>query len=191
MFFLAWWAWIQATAVECHTYCFLWDNCTCYFQVYLKILKRGPWPLDKSSDNYFTSRSEILRGAPGHGQFMVKRYHFHFWIMAPKVLNETYRAHEMWPSVTISMFCNNNFAKFWERSLLLPIIKCFLCDTLVTRHLFTGHQLGLNQLILISTDKGQDCFLITDRFQLCLGFPCLFAPPFIHAFNTFPCVILL
>uniref|UniRef100_A0A673GK32 Neuronal acetylcholine receptor subunit beta-2-like n=1 Tax=Sinocyclocheilus rhinocerous TaxID=307959 RepID=A0A673GK32_9TELE len=34
------------------------------------------------------------------------------------------------------------------------------------RHLFIGHQLGLNQLILISTDKGQDCFLITDRFQL-------------------------
>ncbi len=25
--------------------------------------------------------------------------------------------------------------------------------------------LGLKQLILISTDKGQDCFLITDRFQ--------------------------
>ncbi len=71
------------------------------------------------------------------------------------------------------------------------IVKCFLCDTLVTRHLFTGHQLDLNQLILISSDKGQDCFLITDRFQLCLGFPCLFAPPFIHAFNTFPCVILL
>ncbi len=26
--------------------------------------------------------------------------------------------------------------------------------------------LGLNQLILISTNEGQDCFLITDRFQL-------------------------
>ncbi len=56
--------------------------------------------------------------------------------------------------------------RFWESSLLLPIMKCFLCDTLVMRHLFIGHQLELNQLILISTDKGQDCFLITDRFQL-------------------------
>lgn len=33
------------------------------------------------------------------------------------------------------------------------------------RHLFICHQLGLNQLIFICT-KLQDCFLITDRFQV-------------------------
>src|SRR4029434_8708663 len=43
---------------------------------------------------------------------------------------------------------------------------CFLCDTLGMRHIFIGYQLGLNQLIFICTDKGPDCFLITDRFQL-------------------------
>ena len=70
----------------------------------------------------------------------------------------------------ISMFCNKKVVKVLHRScegsLLLPIMRCFLCDTLVMRHLFIGHQLGLNQLILICTDKGPDCFLITDRFQL-------------------------
>lgn len=45
-----------------------------------------------------------------------------------------------------------------------PGIHC-LGDTVVMRHQFID-QLGLNQLILICTDKGQDCFLITDRFQL-------------------------
>ncbi len=43
---------------------------------------------------------------------------------------------------------------------------------------------GLKQLILISTDELQDCFLITDRFQLVD--PCLHEPRFLHAFNTFP-----
>ena len=76
-------------------------------------------------------------------------------------------------------FATIRLQRSWERSLLLPIMICFLCDTLVMRHLFIGHQLGLNQLILICTDKGPDCFLITDRFQL-------FAPPFLHVFNTFP-----
>jgi len=50
------------------------------------------------------------------------------------------------------------------------------------RHLFIGHQFGLNQLILICTDKGQDGFLITD----CLAFPCLSAPHFLPVFITFP-----
>ena len=31
--------------------------------------------------------------------------------------------------------------------------------------LFVGHHLGLNQLLLISTDRGLDCFLITVSFQ--------------------------
>ncbi len=50
--------------------------------------------------------------------------------------------------------------------------------------------LVLKQLILISTDEGQDCFLITDSFCWCLGFPWLFAP---HVFNTFSlchCILL-
>ena len=31
--------------------------------------------------------------------------------------------------------------------------------------LFVGHHLGLNQLLLMSTDRGLDCFLITVSFQ--------------------------
>ncbi len=108
--------------------------------------------------------SEILRGAPGCGWFMVKWCSFHFRIMAPTVLTGTFRSIEiLLPSVS---FATIRLRRSWESSLLLPIMKCFLCDTLVMRHLFLGHQLGLNQLILISTDKGQDCFLITYRFQL-------------------------
>ncbi len=71
------------------------------------------------------------------------------------------------PSVTnaISMFCSNKVAKVLRKLFAFTHHEMFLVWH-VMRHLFIGHQLGLNQLILISTDKGQDCFLITDRFQL-------------------------
>lgn len=69
-----------------------------------------------------------------------------------------------------------------ERSLVLYIMKCPLCGTLVMTQLFIGHQLGLNQLIIIST-KWQDCFLITDRFQLMSWLSMWF--PFLHVFGTF------
>lgn len=46
-----------------------------------------------------------------------------------------------------------------------PMTRHFLCDTLVMRHLLIGCQLGLKQLLLIGTYRGQDCFLNTDRLQ--------------------------
>ena len=81
-----------------------------------------------------------------------------------------------------------------KSSLLLPIMRCVLCDTLVMRHLLIGYQLGLNQLILICTEKGPDCFLmimiITNRFQLSIPFctslsSCLqyFFPVSFHSFT--------
>ena len=101
----------------------------------------------------------------GRGRFMVKWCSFHFRIMAPTVLTGTFRSLEIslkpMPSVC---FATIRLRRYWARSLLLPIMRCPLCDTLVMRNLFICHQLGLNQLILIC--RGQDCFLNTDRFQL-------------------------
>lgn len=54
------------------------------------------------------------------------------------------------------------------------------------RHLLIGRQLGLKQLLLIGTYRGQDCFLNTDRLQ---PLSCLFAPLFPHVFSTFPRII--
>ena len=45
-------------------------------------------------------------------------------------------------------------------------------------NLFIGHQWGLIQLILICTNRGQDCFLNTDRFQLVYWLPMPFYTPF-------------
>ena len=102
----------------------------------MKLSTSGHWLLDNSSDNFFS----LLLLTPGRGWLMVKLCSFYSWIMAPTVLTGTYK--------------------------ILEIMRCFVCDTSVMRHLFIGHQSGLNQLILICTDKGQDCFVITDRFQL-------------------------
>ena len=52
---LACWACIQPLAVQCITYCFLWDHNTCSFQVFLKLSTSGPWLLDISSDGSFYS----------------------------------------------------------------------------------------------------------------------------------------
>ena len=79
------------------------------------------------------------------------------------------------PSVCFSTI---SLRRSWDSSLLLPIMKCFLSDTLVMRNLFIGHQLGLIQLILICTNRGQDCFLNTDRFQLVYWLPMPFYTPF-------------
>ena len=56
------------------------------------------------------------------------------------------------------------------------------------RHIFIVHQLGPNLLILLCTEKGPDCFLITDRFQLLswLSMPfctCLSLPPVFFPWN--------
>ncbi len=88
-------------------------------------------------------------------------------------------------------FATITLRRSWESSLLLPIMKCFLCDTLVMRHLFIGHQLVLNQLILISTDKGQDCFRITDRFLLVSWLSMSFCTSLSSCSILFPCVIPL
>ncbi len=48
--------------------------------------------------------------------------------------------------------------------------------------------LGLNQLILISTDKAQDCFLITDRFLLVSWLSMPFCTSLFYVFNTCPFV---
>ena len=83
------------------------------------------------------------------------------------VLSTTFRGLEilLWPMPSVC-FATIRLRRSWESSLLVPIMRCFLCDTLVMRNLFIGHQFGLNQMMFICTDKGQDCFLITDRFQL-------------------------
>lgn len=64
-------------------------------------------------------------------------------------------------------------------------MRCFLCDAVVMRHLFIGHPLGQNQLVLICTDKGQDRYLITDGFQLDLSFvfSTFFSPVPFHIIN--------
>lgn len=36
---------------------------------------------------------------------------------------------------------------FQTKDSFSPIMSCFLCDALVTRHRFIGHQLGVNQLV--------------------------------------------
>lgn len=66
----------------------------------------------------------------------------------------------------ISKFCNNKVAKVWWALFASTHLENFLCPALVVRHFITGHHLGRNQLILMCTDKLQDHFLITDRFQL-------------------------
>lgn len=72
-----------------------------------------------------------------------------------------------------------------RRSLVLPIMRWFLCDTLDFTHLRIGHLLRLNQAILICIDKCQDCFIITDRFQQMSWLStALLLPPFHHVLNT-------
>lgn len=62
------------------------------------------------------------------------------------------------PSATNAngMFCNYKVAKVLKELFAFTHYEMFLCDTSVMRP---------NQLILICTDEGEDCFLITDRFQ--------------------------
>ncbi len=42
---------------------------------------------------------------------------------------------------------------------------------------------GTEPAYIISTDERKDCFLT--YFCCCLSFSCLFAPSFLHVFNTF------
>ena len=53
-----------------------------------------------------------------------------------------------------------------DSSLLLPIMQCFLSNTLLVRNLFKRHQSGLHQLILLCTNRGQVNLLNTDKLQL-------------------------
>ncbi len=164
---LAWWACKQATAAECITYCFLWNNCTCLFQVFLKLSTSGPWPLDKSSDNYFHSSVRNLVWStwswPVYGETMF----FPLPDYGPNSAHLNIQKYRN-PSATnaISMFCNNKVAKVLRDLFAFTHHEMFLVWHVGNETPFYRHQLGLNQLILISTDKGQDCFLITDRFQL-------------------------
>ncbi len=63
------------------------------------------------------------------------------------------------------MFCNTKVAKVLRELFAFTHHEMFLGWHVGNETPFYRHQLGLNQIILISTDKGQDCFLITDRFQ--------------------------
>lgn len=74
---------------------------------------------------------------------------------------------------------NNKVTKVLWELICFTITRCFLCDTLVMRHLSRGHQLGLKQLILICT-KCQNCFLITDRYS---SFHALWLFPFFMRFS--------
>ncbi len=72
------------------------------------------------------------------------------------------------PSVTnvISKFCNNNVAKVLRKLFAFTHHEMFLVWHVGNETPFYRPSVGTNQLILISTDKGQDCFRITDRFLL-------------------------
>ena len=142
-------------------------------QLYLQIpgiseaLHCGPWLLDNSSDyNFHSSVRNLARSTwswPVYSEMMFFPLPDYGPNSAHLNIQKFRNVSEPMPSVC---FATIRLRRSWESSLLLPIMRCFLCDTLVIWHLFIGHQLGLNQLIFICTDKGPDCFLITDRFQL-------------------------
>jgi len=106
----------------------------------------------------FTSLSEILRGAPGRNKFMVKYYGEHSEAQKCAYNNQCrhcVRLRRSWHILSWDVSCVTAWQ--WVR--------------------FVGHQLRLNQLILICADKGLDCFLIADSFQLSswlsMLFPCV------------------
>lgn len=91
---LAWWACIQAMAVECITVFFettVPTNCKSFWSSPQVVL--GSWTTLLII--LFTPLSEILRGAPDRGKFIVKWLSFHFRIMAPTLLTGTFRRLEM------------------------------------------------------------------------------------------------
>src|SRR4029434_3242361 len=99
-------------AVDCITYCFLLNNCTCLFQVFLKLSTSGPWLLDNSSDNFFHSSVRNLARStwswPVYGEIMFFPLPDYGPNSAHWNINKFRNA-----SVTnaISMFCNNKVAK--------------------------------------------------------------------------------
>lgn len=62
-----------------------------------------------------------------------------------------------------------------ESSWVLPIIRCFSCETSVMTQLFIAHQLRLNQVIVICLSD-RIAFLLLIQFSWCHSSPCLFAP---------------
>lgn len=91
------------------------------------------WSLEKSSDHSLLSCQKSCKEHQGHGRVM---------IMVPQVFTETFRN----PFVTsvFGRFCNS---------------YCILWNWW---HHWGHYWLGLNQSILICTNKRQDCFLITE-----------------------------
>ena len=124
-----------------------------FFETIVPANSRSFWSWSLALGQLFLSTPEILRGAPGRGRFMVKWCSFHFRIMAPTVLTGTFRSYEIlllpMPSVC---FATKRLQWSWESSLLLPIMRCFLCDTLGMRHILIGHQF--------------DCFLMVSWLSM-------------------------
>ncbi len=120
----------QATAVWVHYYCFfdtiVHANSRSFWSSPQVIL--GPWT--SLLIIIFIPLSEILRGAPGCGRFMVKRCSFHFRIMAPAMLTGNIQKYRN-PSVTnaISMFCSNKVAKVLRELFAFTHHEMFSCVT--------------------------------------------------------------
>lgn len=84
-------AWIKTVAVKSVAYRF--------FETILHLFCCSPQMVLESWTTRliisFTPLSEILKGTPGSGCFMVKLYSFHFGIMAPTVLLGTFSSLEI------------------------------------------------------------------------------------------------
>ena len=137
-------------------------------QLYLQIpgiseaLHCGPWLLDNSSDNSFHSSVRNLARStwswPVYGEMM-------FFPLPDYGPNSAHWNIQKFrnASVTnaISMFCNNKVAKVLRELFAFTHHEMFLVWHLGNETPFYRPSVG----ILICTDKGPDCFLITDRFQ--------------------------
>ena len=85
-----WWTCVQAMEVESLLIVFFQTCCTCWFQVFLWLSQVVLYSWTTPLIILFTPLSEILRGAPGRGWFMVKWCSFHFLIMASTLLSGTF-----------------------------------------------------------------------------------------------------
>ena len=143
-------------AVECTAYCPFCHSCTCCLQVFLELFPSGPWLFGYSSkypsDSLIRNLARSSCAWPVDGGVMLLP-------LTDNAPNGAYwKIQKLWNtsvanSIPISCFATIWLRRSWDSSLLLPIIRCLLCGTLVTKKKpFIAHQYILTQLTLISTD---------------------------------------
>ncbi len=111
-----------------------WSFSDNYFYYSVRNLARSTWPWPVYGEMMFFP---LLDYGPNSTHWNIQKYR------NPSVTN------------AISMFCNNNVAKVLRKLFAFTRHEMFLVWHVgVMWLLFIGHQLRLNQIILISTDKG-------------------------------------